>query len=121
MKSTVPEDGTLSDIEFADYEKIYAQWVEGKLRDEAIRVLGGPHLLDLMQTQRLMDMEETQMAPPQMTPLEEVAGTTTTTMEMLGEDVIHEDGEGGERDPGGQRDSDSGRDSHDEKETSEAE
>ena len=119
--STVPEDGTLSDIEFADYEKIYAQWVEGKLPDEAIRVLGGPHLLDLMQTQRLMDLEETQVAPPHMTPLGAMAEDMATTLEMPGEDVAYEDGEGGERDPGWQRDSNSGMDSHDEKETTEAE
>ena len=95
--------------------------MEGKLPDEAIRVLGGPHLLDLMQTQRLMDLEETQVAPPHMTPLGAMAEDMATTMEMPGEDVAHEDGEGGEKDPGGQHDSNSGMDSHVEKETTEAE
>ncbi|CAE7247126.1 unnamed protein product [Symbiodinium sp. CCMP2592] len=63
QQSTLPyetqlEDGTMRDLAFQDYEKLYKEWKEGRLSDADIRVAGGPGLLDLMQSQRLLDYED---------------------------------------------------------------
>ncbi|CAE7239176.1 unnamed protein product [Symbiodinium sp. CCMP2592] len=62
-EATQLEDGSLSGLEFVQYEQLYAAWKEGRLDDAAVRSAGGEAPLDLMQGQRLLDFEEeTQVA-----------------------------------------------------------
>ena len=54
---TVAGDGTLSNLEFTDYEVFYKKWKAGELCEGEVRRIGGEGLLDLMQAQRILDME----------------------------------------------------------------
>ncbi|CAE7832696.1 Zdhhc3 [Symbiodinium sp. CCMP2592] len=51
----------LQGLEFTDYEKLYAGWKAGRLTDDHVKDVGGEALLDLMQAQRALDFEDTQM------------------------------------------------------------
>ena len=65
------EEGALSDVAWADYEELYGKWKAGTIDDSAVVLAGGRQLLDLMQTQYVLDMEDTQCVP--------VTSTSTTT------------------------------------------
>ena len=47
----------MSDLEYKDYEEIYKKWKAGELHEGEVRRVGGEGLLDLMQAQRILDME----------------------------------------------------------------
>ena len=53
-------DGTLMDVTWSDYESLYAQWKTGLVDDSTVRQAGGLNLLDLMQTQYILDVDESQ-------------------------------------------------------------
>ncbi|OLP84424.1 hypothetical protein AK812_SmicGene34704 [Symbiodinium microadriaticum] len=63
-------DGTLMDVTWSDYESLYAQWKTGLVDDSTVRQAGGLNLLDLMQTQYILDVDESQTA---------LSSSTTTT------------------------------------------
>ena len=65
------EEGALSDVAWADYEELYGKWKSGAIDDSAVVLAGGRQLLDLMQTQYVLDQEDTQGVP--------VTSTSTTT------------------------------------------
>ena len=67
------EEGTLSDVAWADYEELYGKWKSGAIDDSAVVLAGGRNLLDLMQTQYVLDLEDTQGVPVTST------STSTTT------------------------------------------
>ena len=63
-------DGTLMDVTWSDYESLYEQWKMGLVDDSTVRQAGGRNLLDLMQTQYILDMDES---------LSALSSSTTTT------------------------------------------
>ena len=51
------EEGTLRDLNFADYEDLYRKWKHNEITSVQAKELGGPGLLDLMEAQWILDTE----------------------------------------------------------------
>ncbi|CAE7842015.1 pol [Symbiodinium necroappetens] len=72
VEDGVAAEGTLSDVAWSDYEGLYGKWKSGVIDDAAVILAGGRNLLDLMQTQYVLDLEDTQGVL--------VTSTSTTTL-----------------------------------------
>ena len=50
-------EGTLSALDFKEYEVLYTRWKKNMLTNKDVIAIGGKHLLDLMETQFVLDTE----------------------------------------------------------------
>ena len=50
-------EGTLSSVNFPQYEVLYDKWKKNNLSDAEVVTIGGKNLLDLMQAQYILDIE----------------------------------------------------------------
>ena len=50
-------EGTLSSVNFPQYEVLYEKWKRNNLSDAEVVTIGGRNLLDLMQAQYILDTE----------------------------------------------------------------
>ena len=62
-------DGSMSAIQWSDYEQLYDLWKQGKLADQDIKRNGGANLLDIMEAQFILDMADSPMEGPPEVPL----------------------------------------------------
>ena len=57
MESMDHMEGTLSSVNFPQYEVLYDKWKTNNLSDAEVVTIGGKNLLDLMQAQYILDTE----------------------------------------------------------------